>query len=50
MRAGPAANFRIDPASLEQDDVVVRSMDGIGDGDAGQGGDLMERPGHDIGS
>jgi hypothetical protein len=50
MRAGPAGNFRIEPASPEQDDMVVRSMDGIDDGDAGQGGDLMERPRHDIGS
>ena len=49
-RAGPAGNSRIEPASLEQDDVAVRSVDGIGAGDAGQGGDLMERPGYDIDS
>jgi hypothetical protein len=49
-RAGSAGNFRFEPASLEQDDVVVRNVDSIGAGDAGQGGDLMEQPGYDIDS
>jgi hypothetical protein len=42
MRSGSAGNFCVELASLEQNDLVVRNVDGIGAGDAGQGGDLVE--------